>query len=77
MSAQRIRREPRVDPDEQRAEAGHRPLGGPASITALQRTVGNAAVVEMLAIQRCGATPADQCGCHAGESERDPATGGS
>jgi hypothetical protein len=35
----------------------------PARLLLLQRAVGNRATRQLL-VQRCGSTPADQCGCH-------------
>lgn len=50
----------------QREEPGHALLG-------LQRTIGNRAVQRLVApqVQRCGDTPADQCGCHGGGGHAD------
>jgi outer membrane protein OmpA-like peptidoglycan-associated protein len=45
---------------------------GMPDIAVLQRLAGNRAVAQLLTVQRCGATPADRCGCH---DEDNPTTG--
>jgi hypothetical protein len=48
--------------------------GGPIDarqIAWLQRQAGNTAVAGLVAVQRCGAVPPDQCACHDGDSEHD------
>lgn len=48
------------------ANAGPYPRGAERRLLALQRSAGNAAVVSALrtSVQRCGSTPASECGCH-------------
>jgi hypothetical protein len=38
------------------------------SVAFLQRSAGNRAVAQQLAVQRCGSIPADRCPCHGSES---------
>jgi outer membrane protein OmpA-like peptidoglycan-associated protein len=52
-----------------------RPLTA-GSVLALQRLAGNRATGRYLTVQRCGSTPADQCGCHGAEEGTRPADSG-
>jgi hypothetical protein len=65
----------RVDAD---AITGGITGAAPARLLLLQRAVGNRATRQLL-VQRCGSTPADQCGCHGGDhgpSAAPPAAAG-